>query len=105
MQYNPKTPEEKRVKTSIIKAKEIGMRNNSVLNELSLDKYRIALQRAIDIYRTKGCEEEWIAKRIKSIQERKKLYPVKENSNKKIKITKVIKSDVGAHSVRPCDMI
>lgn len=53
------------------------MRNNSVLNELSLDKYRIALQRAIDIYRTKGYDEEWIAKRIKSIQERKKLYPVK----------------------------
>ncbi len=40
----------------------------------------IALQRAIDLYRTKGYDEEWIAKRIKSIQERKKLTDVwKEN--------------------------
>ncbi|HCC03583.1 MAG TPA: phage antirepressor protein [Clostridiales bacterium] len=40
----------------------------------------IALQRAIDLYRTKGYEEEWIAKRMKSIQERKKLTDVwKEN--------------------------
>ena len=40
----------------------------------------IALQRAIDLYRTKGYDEEWIAKRIKSLQERKKLTDVwKEN--------------------------
>ncbi len=40
----------------------------------------ISLQRAIDLYRTKGYDEEWIAKRIKSIQERKKLTDVwKEN--------------------------
>ena len=40
----------------------------------------IALQRAIDLYRTKGYDEEWIAKRIKSIQERKTLTDVwKEN--------------------------
>lgn len=40
----------------------------------------IALQRAIDLYRVKGYDEEWIAKRIKSIQERKKLTDVwKEN--------------------------
>ena len=40
----------------------------------------IALQRAIQLYRVKGYDEEWIAKRIKSIQERKKLTDVwKEN--------------------------
>ena len=40
----------------------------------------IALQRAIDLYRTKGYDEDWIAKRIKTIQERKKLTDVwKEN--------------------------
>ncbi|MGN1270156.1 MAG: BRO family protein [Clostridia bacterium] len=40
----------------------------------------IALQRAIDLYRIKGYDEDWIAKRIKSIQERKKLTDVwKEN--------------------------
>lgn len=40
----------------------------------------IALQRAIDLYRIKGYDEEWIAKRIKTIQERKKLTDVwKEN--------------------------
>lgn len=40
----------------------------------------IALQRAIDLYRAKGYDEDWIAKRIKTIQERKKLTDVwKEN--------------------------
>ena len=40
----------------------------------------ISLQRAIDLYRAKGYDEEWIAKRIKSLQERKKLTDVwKEN--------------------------
>ena len=36
----------------------------------------IALQRAIDLYRAKGYDEDWIAKRIKSLQERKKLTDV-----------------------------
>lgn len=40
----------------------------------------IALQRAIGLYRAKGYDEEWIAKRMKSLQERKKLTDVwKEN--------------------------
>ena len=40
----------------------------------------ITLQRAIDLYRAKGYDEEWIAKRVKSIQERKHLTDVwKEN--------------------------
>ena len=40
----------------------------------------VALQRDIDLYRAKGYDEKWIAKRIKSIQERKKLTDVwKEN--------------------------
>lgn len=44
----------------------------------------IALQRAIDLYRTKGYDEEWIAKRMKSIQERKRLTDVwKENGIEK----------------------
>ena len=36
----------------------------------------LALQRAIDTYRIKGYDEEWIAKRIKSLQDRKKLTDV-----------------------------
>ena len=36
----------------------------------------IATQRSIDLYRTKGFDEEWIAKRIKGIQDRKKLTDV-----------------------------
>ena len=44
----------------------------------------IALQRAFDLYRAKGYDEEWIAKRMKSIQERKKLTDVwKENGIEK----------------------
>ncbi len=40
----------------------------------------IALQRAIDLYRVKGYDEAWIAKRIKVLQERKQLTDVwKEN--------------------------
>ena len=40
----------------------------------------IATQRSIDLYRTKGFDEEWISKRIKGIQDRKKLTDVwKEN--------------------------
>ena len=36
----------------------------------------IAAQRAIDIYRTKGYDEKWIAKRLKGIQDRKELTDV-----------------------------
>jgi len=40
----------------------------------------LALQRAIDTYRLKGCDEKWISNRIKSLQERKTLTDVwKEN--------------------------
>ena len=40
----------------------------------------ISMQRAIDLYRAKGYDEEWIAKRIKSLQDRKQLTDVcKEN--------------------------
>lgn len=57
----------------------------------------VALQRAIDLYRTKGYDEEWIAKRIKSIQERKKLTDVwKENGIKEnIKVAKM-----GGHAAK-----
>jgi len=36
----------------------------------------IALERAIEIYRSKGYNEQWIAKRIKALQERKQLTDV-----------------------------
>lgn len=36
----------------------------------------LTVQRAIDTYRKKGYPEEWIIKRIKSIQDRKKLTDV-----------------------------
>ena len=36
----------------------------------------IAAQRAVDIYRAKGYDEKWIAKRLKGIQDRKKLTDV-----------------------------
>lgn len=36
----------------------------------------ISAQRAIDLYRAKGFDEKWIAKRIKSIQDRKGLTDV-----------------------------
>lgn len=40
----------------------------------------ISLERAIELYRYKGYDEQWISKRIKSIQERKKLTDIwKEN--------------------------
>jgi len=40
----------------------------------------ISIQRSIDLYRAKGYDEEWIARRIKALQERKKLTDVwKEN--------------------------
>lgn len=43
----------------------------------------LALQRAIDIYRAKGYDETWIAKRIKVLQERKQLTDIwRENGIK-----------------------
>ena len=40
----------------------------------------ISIQRAIELYRAKGYDEEWIARRVKALQERKKLTDVwKEN--------------------------
>ncbi len=36
----------------------------------------LAAQRVIDLYRTKGYDEKWIAKRIKGIQDRKELTEV-----------------------------
>ena len=39
----------------------------------------IAAQRAIDLYRAKGYDEKWIAKRLKGIQDRKELTDVWKN--------------------------
>ena len=40
----------------------------------------ISIQRAIELYRVKGYDEEWISRRVKALQERKKLTDVwKEN--------------------------
>lgn len=36
----------------------------------------LAIQRGIDIYRTKGYEEDWISKRVKGIQTRKELTDI-----------------------------
>ena len=36
----------------------------------------IAMQRSIDLYRAKGYDESWIAKRVKTLQERKQLTDV-----------------------------
>ena len=36
----------------------------------------ITMQRAVDLYRAKSYEEDWIAKRIKALQERKQLTDV-----------------------------
>ena len=36
----------------------------------------IAVQRSIDLYRTKGYDEKWISERIKGIQNRKELTDV-----------------------------
>ena len=41
----------------------------------------ISAQRAIDLYRAKGYEENWIIKRIKGIQDRKKLTDVWKDGN------------------------
>lgn len=40
----------------------------------------LAIQRSIDLYRAKGCEEDWITKRVEGIQKRKTLTDTwKEN--------------------------
>ena len=39
----------------------------------------LAAQRAIDLYRAKGYDEKWIAKRIKGVQDRKQLTDVWKN--------------------------
>ena len=36
----------------------------------------VSLQRSIDLYRAKGYDEDWISKRIKGIQDRKRLTDV-----------------------------
>ena len=41
----------------------------------------LAAQRAIDLYRAKGYDEDWIIKRIKGIQDRKKLTDVWKDGN------------------------
>ena len=41
----------------------------------------ISAQRAIDLYRAKGYDEDWIIKRIKGIQDRKKLTDVWKDGN------------------------
>ena len=40
----------------------------------------LTMQRAVDTYRAKGYDEDWIAKRIKGIQDRKKLTDVWNNN-------------------------
>ena len=46
----------------------------------------LAAQRAIDIYRTKGYDEKWIAKRLKGIQDRKELTDIwQENGITEVK--------------------
>ena len=39
----------------------------------------IVAQRTVDIYRTKGYDEKWIAKRLKGIQDRKELTDIWQN--------------------------
>lgn len=50
----------------------------------------LAAQRSIDLYRTKGYDEAWISKRIKGIQDRKKLTDVWKDGG----ITKEIEFDI-----------
>jgi len=55
----------------------------------------IALQRTIDLYRAKGYDENWIAKRMKSIQERKQLTDVwKENGIKEGKEYAILTNEI-----------
>ena len=55
----------------------------------------ISVQRGIDTYRAKGYEEDWIDKRIKGIQERKKLTDVwKDNGIEKINEYAILTNDI-----------
>ena len=55
----------------------------------------IAMQRSIDLYRTKGYDENWIAKRMKSIQNRKQLTDVwKENGMEDAKEYAILTNEI-----------
>lgn len=55
----------------------------------------IALHRAIGLYRAKGYDEAWIAKRIKALQERKELPDVwRENLRDNMDNTELILIDI-----------
>ena len=55
----------------------------------------IAMQRSIDLYRTKGYDEDWIAKRMKSIQNRKQLTDVwKENGTRDAKEYAILTNEI-----------
>ena len=55
----------------------------------------ITLQRAIDLYRTKGYDEGWIAKRIKVLQDRKQLIDVwQENGIKDQKEYAILTNEI-----------
>lgn len=61
----------------------------------------LTIQRAVDIYRTKGYDEDWIAKRIKGIQERKKLTDVWKENEKRY-IIKTWKNRLCINGGNPC---
>jgi len=55
----------------------------------------ISIQRSIDIYRAKGYDENWIVKRVKSIQDRKKLTDVwKDNGIKSNKEYAILTNEI-----------
>ncbi len=55
----------------------------------------LTVQRAVDIYRAKGYDEDWITKRIKGIQERKKLTDVwKDNGIEKNAEYAILTNDI-----------
>ena len=55
----------------------------------------IALQRSIDLYRAKGYDENWIAKRMKTLQERKQLTDVwQENGIKEGKEYAILTNEI-----------
>ena len=55
----------------------------------------ISIQRAINLYKSKGYDDEWIIKRIKSLQDRKKLTDVwKENGIKSNKEYAILTNEI-----------
>ena len=55
----------------------------------------IAMQRSIDLYRSKGYDENWIAKRMKAIQNRKQLTDVwKENGIEDVKQYAILTNEI-----------